>query len=409
MSVGSRLSAIGGLAVAQLRHDRTRTVLAVVGVALAVTATVLLAATGVGVVATGQEQFADAGRDLWVTGETIQFAPGQVGGIENSIYDAHDVAAEIRTRDSVGTAAPLLFQTVYVSADGEEFETLAAMGVPSSGGVSISAGSGFSGATHYADGGYDGPMTRELLIDERTAALLGVDVGDSLYVGGTITAAETQPFEIVGISGTGNQFLGTPTLTLPLSELQTITGKSETDPATLITIALTDGADPTRVHDQLTRAYPELTVRTNEEQFQATLQRQAVVLAGGVSLIVLAVIAGLALTLNVLLSMTYQQLPAYAALRSLGSSGSTLTGVVLCQSAVVGAVGCVLGLAAAVPAAYAIDAAAVALTGFEDVVRLTPLVFLLGGSVAVITSLLSGALVGWQLRRFAPIQVLRGQ
>lgn len=409
MSTVSRIAAIGGLAVAQLRHDRTRTTLAVIGVALAVAATVLLAATGVGVVATGQEQFADAGRDLWVTGQTVQFAPGQVGGVENSIYDAHDVAAAMRNRNSVRTAAPLLFQTVYVSADGDDFQTLAAMGVPSSGGVSISQGAGFSGDTHYADGSYDGPMTRELLIDERTAALLGVNVGDTIYVGGTIAAAQTQQFEIVGISGTGSQFLGTPTLTLPLSELQEITGKTETDPATLITIALTDEADPARVGDQLARAYPELTVRTNDEQFQATLQRQAVVLAGGVSLVFLAVIAGLALTLNVFLSLAYQQLPEYAALRSLGSSGTTLAGVVLCQSVVVGVLGCVVGLAMAVPAASMLDFAAAAVTGFEDVVRLSPLVFLLGGGVAALTSLVSGVVVGWQLRRLQPIQVLRGQ
>jgi putative ABC transport system permease protein len=409
MSTVSRIAAIGGLAVAQLRHDRTRTTLAVIGVALAVAATVLLAATGVGVVATGQEQFADAGRDLWVTGQTVQFAPGQVGGVENSIYDAHDVAAAMRNRNSVRTAAPLLFQTVYVSADGDDFQTLAAMGVPSSGGVSISQGAGFPGDTHYADGSYDGPMTRELLIDERTAALLGVNVGDTIYVGGTIAAAQTQQFEIVGISGTGSQFLGTPTLTLPLSELQETTGKTETDPATLITITLTDGADPARVGDQLARAYPKLTVRTNDEQFQATLQRQAVVLAGGVSLVFLAVIAGLALTLNVFLSLAYQQLPEYAALRSLGSSGTTITGVVLCQSVVVGVLGGVVGLAMAVPAASMLDFAAAAVTGFEDVVRLSPLVFLLGGGVAALTSLVSGVVVGWQLRRLQPIQVLRGQ
>lgn len=407
MSLGSRLAAIGGIAVAQLRHDRTRTALAVIGVTLAVAATVLLAATGVGVVETGQDRFGDAGRDLWLTGETIQFAPGQVGGVENSIYGAHELATDLRSRESVNTVGPLLFQTVYVSADGEEFQTLAAMGVPNSAGVSISRGEGFGGDAHYAEGSYDGPMTHEVLIDERTAALLGVDVGDTVYAGGTVSAARDNRFEVVGISGTGNQFLGTPTVTLPLSELQEVTGKTETDPATLIALTIEEGADAAEVGDQLAAAYPELTVRTNEEQFRATLQRQAVALAGGASLIVLAVVAGLALTLNVLLSMAYQQLHEYAALRSLGSSGGTLTGVVFCQSAIVGALGCAIGLAVAVPAAHAIDVVAAAVTGFENVVRLSPRVFLLGVGVAAVTSLLSGVVVGWRFLRLDAVRVLR--
>lgn len=407
MIVVSRLWAVVGLAAAQLRHDRTRTMLAVVGVTLAVLSTVLLAGTGVGVVETGQEKFSDAGRDLWISGGAVQFAPGQVGGVQNSIYGVHNLSRDLSSRDSVGNAAPLLFQTVYVSDDGEKFETLAAMGIRGSGGVSISRGEGFQGDGHYAEGTYDGPMTYEILIDKRTAQLLDVGVGDTIHVGGTIASARANQFEIVGISGTGNQFLGTPTVTMPLSELQEITGKTGTDPATIVTLTLEGGADPERVAEQLEREYPDLTIRTNQEQFQATLERQAVVLAGGASLIVLAVLAGLALTLNVLLSMVYQQLREYAALQSLGSSGTTLTGVVLCQSIFVGGVGCLVGLGAAVPAARGLDFVATEITGFENVIRLTPQVFLLGAGVAVLMSLLSGILAGWRLMRLDAIRVLR--
>lgn len=405
--IGSRIAAIVGLAFAQLRHDRTRTILAVFGVTLAVLATTLLVGTGIGVVETGQEQFDNAGRDLWITGGPVQFAPTQVGGIQNSVFDAHELTAELQQRDGVGTVGPLLFQTVYVSSDGEEFQRLAGTGLPSSNGVAVSTGRGFANDSHYAGGSYDGPMTHEVLVDSRTAELLDVGVGDTIYIGGTLATARANEFEIVGVSNTGRQFLGAPTVTMSLSELQEITGKTATDPATIIAITTADGTTPAQLEPRLQEAYPELDVRTNREQLQATLERQAVILAGGVSLIILAVLAGLALTLNILLSMTYQQRPEYAALQALGNSTITITGTVFTQALVVGLLGTGLGLTLTVPLADGLNAAAVAITGFENVIRLSSRVYALGLGVAVTMSFLSGVLASWQMATLSPIHTLR--
>jgi putative ABC transport system permease protein len=296
---------------------------------------------------------------------------------------------------------------VYVSSDGEEFQRLAGMGLPSSNGVAVSTGRGFANDSHYAGGSYDGPMTHEVLVDPRTAELLNVGVGDTIYIGGTLATARANQFEIVGISNTGSQFLGAPTVTMPLSELQEITGKTATDPATIIAITTADGTTPAQLEPRLQEAYPALDVRTNREQLQATLERQAVILAGGVSLIILAVLAGLALTLNILLSMTYQQRPEYAALQALGNSTITITGTVFTQALVVGLLGTGLGLALTVPLADGLNAAAVAITGFENVIRLSPRVYALGLGVAVTMSFLSGVLASWQMATLSPIHTLR--
>ena len=402
----SRPVAAVGLALAQLRHDRMRTVLAVLGVTLAVLATTLLAGTGIGVVETGQEKFAEAGRDLWITGGPLRFAPGTIGGIRNSIFNSHQLAVQLTNREDVRTAAPLLFQTVYVSRDGGEYETLVAMGTPFDGGLSISAGRGWGADQHYADGNYTGPMTHEVLIDQRTAEIMGVGINDTLYIGGTIAAAEANEFRVVGISGTGAQFMGTPTVTLPLSELQEVTGKTGTDPATLVTIKLEDGVDVQRVEAELQTEYPEYDVRTNQEQLRATIERQAVVLAGGTSLIVMAVVAGLALTINTLLSMLYQQRQAYAALLALGASRTTLVMTTFVQAVVVGIVGGCVGVALTLPAARGLNVVANSVTGFEDVVR-TPDAVLIGGlGVAVGMGVVGALVAGWQLARMAPLAEL---
>lgn len=401
-----KLTGIVGIAGAKLRHDSTRTLLAVIGVTLAVLATVLLVGTGIGVVETGQQQFDRADRDLWVTGGPVQFAPTQPGGVRNSVYDAHQLSAELSAREDVKIASPLLFQTVYVSRDGEEFQTLAAMGVRGAGGVSISNGRGFANNNHYANGTYGGPRTRELLIDRRTATLLNVSVGDDIYIGGTLAGARETRYTVVGVSGTGNQFLGTPTVTLPLSELQSLTGKTATDPATLLTLTTPQDVNARVVESRLQEEYPEFDVRTNREQLQATLERQAVIIAGGVSLVVLAIVAGLALTLNILLAMVYQQLPEYAALKALGTSTTVIAGTAVLQAVVVGLLGMTIGVGLAVPFATGVNALAFAVTGFDNVVRLTPRVLAVGPLVALMMALVSGAIASWRITRIDPHALL---
>ena len=403
-----RLVAAVGLAGAQLRHDRTRTLLSVAGVALAVLAATLLAATGIGVLETGQERFAAADRDLWITGGPVEFAPGTVGGVQNSIRDSHRLADELSAREDVDTAAPLLFQSVYVRAnDSEEYRTVAAFGVPSAAGVRVTEGREFRGDPHYAGGAYDGPMTHEVLVDRRTADLLGVGVGDRIEVGGTVAAAREHEFRIVGISPTGGQFLGAPTVTIPLSELQAITGKTGSDPATLVTVTTSERASVERTGAEIGRAYPDYDVRTNAEQLRATVERQAVVLAGGASLVALAVLAGVALSLNALLSMVVQGLESYAALQALGTSTTTLALVALVQTLVVGALGGLVGLGLAVPLAAGLNRAVRALVGFAGVVQLTPRVLALGGGVALGVGLTSGLVAAGYLARIEPLAVLR--
>lgn len=403
-----RWRAIIGVALAGLRHDRTRTVLAVVGICLAVLATTTLAGVGFGVLETGEEKFSSSGRDLWVTGGALEFAPGTVGGIDNPIVDAHTLATDLEKRDDVRTAVPLSFQTVYVSANGEDYRTLVGVGGPARGGsVNIVAGEPFSRQdVHYAGGRYDGPMTMEVVIDRRTAEMFGVGVGDSLHIGGTIADAREYEFTVVGISPTYSRFLGTPTVILHLSELQEITGTTGSDSASLLTVALTQDADPEAVAQEIEQSHPQYQVRTNQEQLRATLERQAVLLASGASLVVLAVLAGAALTINLMLGVVYQQRREFAALRAIGLSGRTLRGVITVQAVFLGVTGGLLGVGLTYPLATGIDVIAASLVGFENVVRVPRLAVLGGFAIAFGMSVLGAIAAGWRLQRLDVLEQL---
>jgi putative ABC transport system permease protein len=380
----NRLGGLVGLALRQLASNRARTAFAVVGVAFAVLSVTLLFGVGTGVMETGEQLLTDSEQDLWVSGGPIDIQPGTVGGFQNPLVDAHAVAAEMEAREEVRAAVPIGLQTVYVSTDSEEFDTVVGSGAPTGGPlVDLQAGDGFNGSnTHYADGNYDGPMTHQVIVDPATAEQYNLSVGDTLHVGGTITDAQRNQFEVVGISGTFRQFVGTQTVTLRLSELQTLTGTAYDDRATLVTVRLEDGADVEAVKADLEAAHPEYNIRTNSEQLTAILERQAAVIAGGLSLVALAVLSGMLLSLNLFLSLVYQQREQLAVFRAIGGSRASTVGLTLLQGAFIAAAGCALGLALTPVLAATIDGVAAALTGFEGLVRVPLRAYLAGAGVA---------------------------
>lgn len=405
----AKLRALLGIALQLLRHERIRTTLAVVGVALAVLASVLLISVGLGVVETGERMFDQSGRDFWITGGPIELQPGAVGGFQNSIVGAHDLAAEIEGHEAINTAVPMSFQVVYASKNGSDYQTVVGSGAPAHGpSVTITEGRGTQrGDPHYANGSYDGPMHHEVVLDRRAAELLDVEVNDTVHLGGTLSAARENEFRVVGISPTYSVFVGAPTATMPLSELQEITGTTAGDRATFITIRLEEGANVTQVERYLTDAYPEYEVRTNREQLQTTLENRAVLLVSGASLIVLGALAGTLLLLNLQLSFVARYRETFAAVMAMGTSRRSLATVVLAHTLWIGILGGLLGILLAIPGAEVLDIVAEELTGFSDVTTLSTPILLVGLGVAVAMSVLGGLLATLLLARVRPLEELR--
>jgi putative ABC transport system permease protein len=381
-----------------------RTVLAVIGVTLAVLSVTLLTGVGAGVVSTGNQMFDDSGRDLWVSGGPIDVAPGSVGGFQNPIPNAHPLAENISQHDDVQNAVPMAFQVVYVSTNGSEFDTTLGSGVPGVGGssVSIEAGEGFSGPdTHYAGGSYSGNMSHQVVISPAIAAEYNLSVGDSLYIGGTISNARDNKFVVVGISSTFENFLGTGTVTTRLSELQTLTGNAYDDSATLITIETVPGANPDAVQAELAAEYPEYTFRTNQEQLVSLLERQAVVLAAGGSLVVLGVVSGGILSLNLLLSIVYVQRKPLSVLRAVGATRRGIVAIAVVQALAIASVGYLLGIGLTPVFAGVLDEVAFAVTGFEGLIQVPQYGYLAGAGVAFGFAVLGSIAGAWRVTRVA--------
>ncbi|WP_254840911.1 ABC transporter permease [Natronomonas marina] len=405
--IGSRLRAAFGIAAAQLRHYRVRTALAVVGVALAVVTIVVLTGVGVSALSVGEAGVTRIDADLWATAGPSSFAPGAVGSVNNQLLDAHEVTREIEDHEDVAGARAVAFQTVYVGEESGEYETIVGAGTTGNGSrFEIEEGRTFSGGdAHYANGSYDGPMSGEVLIDKRAAEQLDIEVGDEIHVGGTLVAADENSFTVVGLTNDVARFIGAPTVVMHLSELQEVSGSTGVDPASTIIIQLEDGADDERVREELAASYPDLSIRTNSEQFEAILRSQSAIIASAVTLAALAVASGIAIVTNVFGLLVYHQRRQLAALKASGVSVSTLLVVTLVEGLVVGGIGAGIGLLLAAPSIEGINLA-VGYLGFEDIIDAPRWVFGLGVGLAFVVGVIGAVVAGWRTVRVSPIEHL---
>ena len=398
-----RLGGLFGLAFSQLRQDRARTVFAVLGVTFAVLSVTLFIGVGFGVQSTGEQMLDKAQGDLWVSGGPVEVQPSSVGGFQNPIVESHTLSEDIEDVRGVDRAVPMSFQVVYVSTNTSAFQETIGAGLD--GGPVTSEGSGFRGpSTHYANGAYDGPMTNQVIVGPETAEKYDLEINDTLYIGGTISNAKQNEFTVVGVSSTFSSLLGTDTVVLRLGELQTLTGTAYADSATLISVAVSDDADEGAVKDAIENAHPDLTVRTNREQFVALLERQAVVIAAGVSLAVLAVFSGTVLSLNLVLSLLYAQRTELTVYRAIGGSRWSLLTVALVEVLCIALVGTGLGLVLTIPAAQGLSSVAAALTGFQGLVQVPLLGYVLGSGVALVFGIVGTAIA---IRQFFVSEITR--
>ena len=402
-----RLRAVVGLAAVRVRRDRLRTVLAVCAVALAVLAVTLLGSLGVGVVDTGQQKFESADRDLWVSGGPLRIAPGTVGGFQGGIVDAHAMRRQVSSSPRIDTASPLLFQTIYVGASPESLRTVVGVGTTSSAGFQVRGGDGFGrDAGFYNDGGYNGTPSRKIVLGEAVRSDLGVDVGETVYVGGTTTDARQTRYTVVGTSPTFSRFLGTDTAAVPLAELQAMTGNAHTDRASMITVDVADDSDVAGVKRELQGDFPEYTVRTNAEQLESIIGNRILIVAAGVVLTVVAVISGVALVVNLLALLVAQEQTAIAAVRAVGLSREVVAGVIAVQGLCYGALGALGGVVLTVPFAALLNRVAASLFGFDTLVQLTPRIFAVGSLTALLAGGVAAVLSGWRAAGTEPLAVL---
>ncbi|AEH37925.1 ABC transporter permease [Halopiger xanaduensis] len=408
MSVSAAIvrgKAVVGLAFAQLRRSPGRTALTVIAVAVAVLAVTLLASLGVGVVETGERGLDNADQDIWISSDPVDPA---ASGTENPIVGSHGIAGQLMQRDDVSYAAPIGMYDVYVGTDPDDLERHPAVGVRETHeGFDFQSGGGFETPPEAYEGGRtEEPMTEEIVLDPRVAEKIGADVGDTIYVGTSRQTAPEYEFTVVGTSSYYSQYLGSETVTMPLVDLQAVAGTTGTDRATFITADVADGADREAVASELDEEYPGYDVRTSDEQIEAMFAERPLVLASGATLVGLAIVGGVVLTVNLFVLVAAQQRDELAALRAVGLSRRVLAGTIAVQGLVTGVVGGAVGLVATPLLSSGFNRVAASVAGFENLLQTPPKVYAAGFAVAIVVGTVVALVAGWRAGKYASIEHL---
>jgi putative ABC transport system permease protein len=366
-----------------IRRRPGRSALTSLGIGLAVGLVVLLLAISAGVQTSSTELATASGVDLIAASANTTITTGSVPPIAN----AHRLAQSIPAADpNVAVASPWLISEL-VFGNGSLWAAANASQVP--GGWSPTGagsvgwipsdntgietpqlynGTGFTlpGDPHYANGTYLGPFTHEIVLDEGLAGVLGVTVGDLVWVSPAQAPsaaalpgwyANATAFRVVGISGPFWLIPSALLAFLYLSELQAIVGGGtpSTDYASLLLIHLSDPTTATSDQTRIETAFPALTVITLAEVLGAIQQvvniyRTFGILIGAIGVIVAALFATTVLQMSV-----DDRSREIALLRAVGHTRAGVGSLILQEGIVLSLIGLGVGLPIAYAGAYELN------------------------------------------------------
>lgn len=406
-----QMAALVGLAGRRLvgrmrRGDRARIALSVFGVALAITFMVVVAGISVGL--TTQSSVYGSDVDYWITPESSSSSamPVSVGGPEFGAV--HPTTERIRALDGVRYASPVKAELVQLhNADADQRQYVLLLGVIPApdqeiGGLPVSALE--PGDPYYADGSYEGPWTRELVLSDAAATLLDAEPGTTLSTTAS-GAAETgsRTFTVTNVSrssvesGTGPLPIGV----VHLAELQTLTGGASQDSADRFLVKTNEPG----VADELRDIYPQSRVVAQSGVGSGDVTASNLALAIALTAFAVALFVGaLFVTTALGLEITAER-AQYATLSALGLSTRSQSLVVVTQTLLVTLTGGLIGILLGYGGIALTNQLSVRYIGVQ-VAAATPLIALYALAVALGIGVLSSPYLVWLTSRTAPLQIL---
>ncbi|WP_265111021.1 ABC transporter permease [Halosolutus halophilus] len=373
-------------AVSRATHTAQQRVLfSVLGVAIAIT--LLVAVTGIGIgLATGTTVY-DDDVDYWIVPESDGINSPLVATDGPQFGSVHETTDRINEIEDVTSATPVLIQVLRVEG-GSSTEYVLVVGVVDHPDVDRVAGVSTTpltpGDPYYADGGYDGQWTGEVVLSDSAAAVLEASAGDSVTVGGNGS------FTVAGVDESAERIGDVPTAVVQLSELQSVTGADRHDQADQFIVATNSPA----VEDELAGVYEQSAVLTRSELTATQTIDAELPVALGFAAIVVAVTIGtlfVVTTSGLELVADRQQL---ATMSALGVSVRSQLTFVSVQTLVTTALGGLLGGIGGLVTVRVVNELATRTITTEPIAASSPLFVPYGLVVGVVIGLLS---VPWLL------------
>lgn len=398
------------IALRNLSYNKFRTFLSVTGIAFAVISIILLGSIGNGLMATGEKTLERSSMQMWLTGKTFDLQSQFSGGNEGKISNAHNLEKELLKTSNIKMATPVLTEILYAYKEGAEPKAIFGLGLEGTGGnfVSIQQGRDLTEDTYYNKGMYNGKRKGEILIDGRAARLFDVNIGDTLYIGKTLTEAQEQKFTIVGYTNSLSSFTSGPMIVFYLSELQEITGNQYYDSVNLVMIRLKDLSKASETQKQLESRFPEYAISTNLNLLKKIVKQNAPILASAFSIVVLAVLMGALLVVNIMLLSVNERKNEIGILKVMGFSTWSIFKNVGFEGFLICIIGGIIGILFSIPLSKILNTLVYQAAGFDGLVIIDPGFLYAGMGMAVVIGVATSFFAVMRINRINTAELLRG-
>jgi putative ABC transport system permease protein len=262
-------------------------------------------------------------------------------------------------------------------------------------GIGITPGkeNAFLAGTDAASGSVtlDGEADNAVLLGAAAADFYAAEVGDILTV-------REEEFLVAGIleqtgtANTDNAFL------MPLQTAQTVFGRGGMISAVIVVPE--EGAQSSDVEASLEEEFANWEVQTQaeiEEELETGLQTPRSIL-GLINAVVFAVT--IIIIMNVMMMSVREKTREIGTMRAIGTRRLSVLSLIFFESLILSVLGGILGLAAAIPAAFLLDIPLSA-------TLFSPLVFTRVLVLIFLTGVFSGLLPGYLVTRVSPLEALR--
>lgn len=321
---------IVGLSLRTLVRRRSRTLLALAGIAVSSALLLDMTMLASGLTTSFGELTRAQGYALRVTpAGTLPFDS------EAGITSARAVAARIGSVQGVASIAPVLGAQLYPVRDGVAEEPLFTTGIDP----------GAQMLYRLLDGSE--PRRGQVVISEPLAEAYGIGLGDDLHLAPRLDATLGRPrgTERFAVSGIGDflyNYADERSLAVHLGQLQEMTGRP--DEVSLFAVAASEAGDEADLAERIGAAVPDVSVYSTRDLMAAMDQRlsyfrQLATILGTIALAVATLLAGTIVTIGV-----RERFGEIATLRAIGIAGRRLQLGIVVEGLVLTATGALLGL-----------------------------------------------------------------
>lgn len=374
------------------------------GVAIAVMLMTTVGGVAIGLASQSAIQGDDV--DYWIVPEANTASSIAVSVDGPQLGGTHNAAARLSSDSRIDYATPVLLRVVKMSVSGSNTSeyVIAAGVIPAEESreiLGVPTGSLTPGDPHYENGSYNGAWTGEIAASDAAASLLNASAGDE------VTTPRQQPnqrLRIVNVSSGGYTTGGgpLPVVLLHQSELQSMTGATNGDPADQILVSTNDPSVQTYIEN----VYPGTNVVQKSGVSGEELSTSSLPVAIGLTAVLAAVVIGTLFVATMMGLELHADRKQLAVLAAMGYRERSRAFLVIAETFLLTFTGAALGVVLGLGGIELANNLAEQYLGVGSIAVFDPLLIGAAGVVAVLIAAFASIYPVWLTRHSEILEVL---